>query len=803
MLKNSFILFLVILLAMPHLNAQETPPGQDTLVPVPDLIPPSEIPTEITKISKHLVDINNIISPRDNIMDIDSIVRYYQTLLKKDHEEIISNVPTLTYRTLENLIREWENYKNKFTSMQKTVKSRVSDLESVVSELNSEIKRWQISSEYLKAQGIPEEVRQASDTVINILGTTIEEALKRSDSLLVLQRRETRLMVIINETIRILEEEQVIVQESYFIIDSKPIWHGADSTTNLQTVRSQIRKEFNENLRILNIYLSSNRAIVILQLVFIIALIAGFIILSRMWPTNELDPDSRRETQAGVVIRRPFLSSLILSIIFSVFFYTNRPLIFVEFFLVLMMISAVMLLPGLISNKIKIPLLLLLAIYIISLVQNFLPYQSFANRIIIIIQCLSNLYLLFILYKLKDDFGLKPRGIRFYSSFLKVLGVLIIVAFITNIVGSVKLSGFLVESVIDTLILGVIVLTIVIILNSMLVLLVKGKQAHSIPQFEQLKIIVDKRIKPLIDWSGFIFWIIVSLKSFGLLKYIQKWVNTVMDSGFEIASVSISVGGVISFILIILFTFILARFVKNVFKDELITKSKLPRGTASALSMLLRYIIVALGIYLALTSVGVNMNKFGFMAGALGVGIGFGLQNVVLNFIAGLILAFEQPIHIGDVIEVDQYMGRVTEIGVRASKILTWDGSEVIVPNGLLISNNVVNWTLTDQKRRLVIPIRTAFDADPKKVIEILKSAAANHPNTFNHPAPMTLFNGYGDSSLDFTLYCWVEFDVSLSTKSDIAVSAHEALAAAGIPVPLPVQKLQIGHDDGKHPAEE
>ena len=163
---------------------------------------------------------------------------------------------------------------------------------------------------------------------------------------------------------------------------------------------------------------------------------------------------------------------------------------------------------------------------------------------------------------------------------------------------------------------------------------------------------------------------------------------------------------------------------------------------------------------------------------------------MVLNFIAGLILTFERPFYVGDIIEVDKYTGKVTEIGVRASKILTWDGSEVIVPNGALITNNVVNWTLTNKKRRLVIPIRTAFDANPKQVIDILKKVADVHPHTHKKPVPFALFNGFGNSSLDFTLYCWVMFDVSLDTKSDIAIAAHEALSKAGISVPLPVQKM-------------
>jgi small-conductance mechanosensitive channel len=211
--------------------------------------------------------------------------------------------------------------------------------------------------------------------------------------------------------------------------------------------------------------------------------------------------------------------------------------------------------------------------------------------------------------------------------------------------------------------------------------------------------------------------------------------------------------------------------------------------------MLIRYAIVAFGVYLALNAIGLNLNKFGFMAGALGVGIGFGLQNVVLNFIAGLILTFENPIYVGDIIEVDQYMGRVTEIGVRASKMLTFDGSEVIVPNGLLISNKVVNWTLTNQKRRLSISIKTPTDANPETVIEILNEVAGKHPNSLDEPAPMVVFNGYEGPAFDFTLFCWVEFSVSLSTKSDIAMHAIKALANKGIAAPMPVQKVKIDRE--------
>jgi len=371
-----------------------------------------------------------------------------------------------------------------------------------------------------------------------------------------------------------------------------------------------------------------------------------------------------------------------------------------------------------------------------------------------------------------------------------------IIAVIANIFGSVKLSNFLISATNRTLIFTTILVTVVIILNSMLILLIKGKHAQSIPLYEQLKKLIDTRIRPLINWSAFILWFLVTLIYFMLFKPFLDLINSIMGLAITFGTFSISIGDIFSFALIVFVTFILVRFIKNFFKDEWVNKSSLPRGTADAISMAIRYILVVFGVYLAMVSLGINMNKFGFMAGALGVGIGFGLQNIVLNLIAGLILAVEQPIHVGDVIEVDEFMGRVTDIGVRACKIMTWDGSELIVPNGQLISNKVNNWTLTDEKRRLTINVSTSFDAEPEKVITILSAVAKDHPETKDQPVPLVLFDGYGSSSFDFTIYCWVEFSASLKTKSEIALNAHKELSKAGISVPIPLRKLQYGNDN-------
>ena len=168
----------------------------------------------------------------------------------------------------------------------------------------------------------------------------------------------------------------------------------------------------------------------------------------------------------------------------------------------------------------------------------------------------------------------------------------------------------------------------------------------------------------------------------------------------------------------------------------------------------------------------------------------------MLNFIAGLILAFERPINVGDKIEVDLEFGTVSEIGIRATKVNTWSGTEVIIPNGDLVSKKVINFTLSNEKRRFKVPFRTTLDADPKQVMEILTTIAKNHPNTLENPAPKTYFWGYGDASLDFFLYFWTEFSVGLSTRGAIMLEIHEKFEGSGIKIAIPIRKMQIDKED-------
>jgi small-conductance mechanosensitive channel len=279
-----------------------------------------------------------------------------------------------------------------------------------------------------------------------------------------------------------------------------------------------------------------------------------------------------------------------------------------------------------------------------------------------------------------------------------------------------------------------------------------------------------------------------------LLDPVLELGRSLLDAGISVGRLSLDLGHVLAFGVTLWISFLVARLLAFVLDREVLPRLELARGVPYALTSLARYTVLFVGFLFALAAAGFDVDRIAFLAGGLGVGIGFGLQNVVNNFISGLILLFERPVQVGDSVQLPAQglFGRIRAIGIRASVIRTWDGAEVIVPNGDLISGVVTNWTLSDRNRRMDIPVEVARGTDPQRVVDLLVDVAAAHANVVDDPAPVCLFLGFGDSSLKFELRLWVgDFDLGLSTRSEVAIAVNEALRREGIEVPIPRLDVQ------------
>lgn len=203
-----------------------------------------------------------------------------------------------------------------------------------------------------------------------------------------------------------------------------------------------------------------------------------------------------------------------------------------------------------------------------------------------------------------------------------------------------------------------------------------------------------------------------------------------------------------------------------------------------AISTMLNYAILFAGFYLAAAALVGDMTKFTILAGAFSVGVGFGLQNVINNFVSGLIVLFERPIKLNDVIQVGSDMGTVERIGIRATIIRTTAGSEVIVPNGKLISDPVTNWTLSGRLRQVDLSLATPTTVDPSRVIKLLEKVARNLPDIDKEPAPKVDLAKAGGGTFTFELRAWVnESRDWASVRTALTMAATEALQRESIPM--------------------
>jgi small-conductance mechanosensitive channel len=248
---------------------------------------------------------------------------------------------------------------------------------------------------------------------------------------------------------------------------------------------------------------------------------------------------------------------------------------------------------------------------------------------------------------------------------------------------------------------------------------------------------------------------------------------------------------------IILFMVVLAiftRLARRILRDDLLPRTSLDSGQRFAVERMAGYFIYLMATLIALQTTGVNLTSLAFLGGALGLVLGFGLQNISSNFLSGLILLVERPIKVGDRIEVGELNGDVTRIGTRSTWIRTNDNVVIIVPNADFITNRVINWTANDRKVRFSMAVGVSYGSDPAQVQTILISLAKEHPDVLENPVPECLFKGFGDSSLDFELRFWTQTQVQTPTrlKSDLYYSIFTRFTEERIEIPFPQRDLHL-----------
>jgi len=499
--------------------------------------------------------------------------------------------------------------------------------------------------------------------------------------------------------------------------------------------------------------------------------------------------------QTLYIIKHPYATTILVVALLGPYFYDHPALVFTQTMLIIMTGMLGILIKSVWPKPLYELWRVLFVLVILFSISSLMILTTNTERVLLIVLSAIAIYgaykLLFYIKRAPDDYP------PYLSIILKIFIAINALSILLNIAGRFSLAKIGASMAVFNLCLGLgFYLLVQILMESLFLQLEANKRADntSIASYIDFKL-VQKKFKGVLIKVTALLWFVAFAKNLTIDDYLYDTVFDFLNDSHKFNSTAFTFKSILVFILVIWLSGMLARVISYFYDFAGQQQTKLtPQAKKTRSSILLiRLTIFIIGFFVAVNAAGIQWSEVTIVIGALGVGIGFGLQNLVNNLVSGIILAFEKPIQVGDVVEVSGKTGTITEIGIRSSKIDCGNGSELIVPNGDLISQHVVNWTLTNNNRQVELTIGVAYGSDVAKIDNILKDIINNHQEIMKTPAPAVLLNDFGENSINFKIFFWTE-DIGkwAGLKSRVMSQVYSRFAKEGIEIAQPKQDIQI-----------
>ena len=490
------------------------------------------------------------------------------------------------------------------------------------------------------------------------------------------------------------------------------------------------------------------------------------------------------------VVKHTFFSALLMASLLGLFLYDQPPFIFLEMLLLVMTICGGVLIKSAWPKPLFIFWMAIFVLFIFYAISNLFIQACYADRILLMILSLMSIAAgLWLLRTIRDLPEMYPPGTKTGTRLFVLFNI---IAVVLNIGGRFSLAKIIGVTANFNLCLGFgFYLMVQILMESLFLQLEANKSANnSFSTYIDFNIVQNKFKNVLVKIVA-VLWIIELLENLDIDDFVYDNAGEILNHSYKFGTSEFTFGSIVIFVFVIWVSVILSRII-SYFYDYAEQQSGANDVKKNKTSILLiRLSVFSAGFIAAVILSGIPITQITIVIGALGVGIGFGLQNIVNNLVSGVILAFEKPVQVGDIIEVGNRSGKIKEIGIRASKIEAGDGSELIVPNGDLISQHVINWTLTNNNRRVELIVGVAYGSDIEKVEKILKQIVRTRNDIMQTPAPLVFMHNFSEIAVDFRLLFWAA-DISkwVSLKSSVMSEIYTEFAKEEIEIPHPKRDL-------------
>jgi len=712
------------------------------------------------------------------------------------------DLSALYNRYLQNQIIYWIDYESQVDRAKSSLTATIKSLNDKQESLNQQLSLWNNT----RAITDPVDLGSTFDKIIS--GVTV-----KIDSVngLISQKTIELVQILNDATLRGIDIEDVVnkinsenlERQAHVLVKTEPtLWQINYTERANWRMINHIRFFYESDLILLKQYYVKNEFVLVYYLVFLLLLVLLFRHIKKIFNrvTFNKEVSSIYEQAGRQILSKPVSAALILGLFSSILFFSNRPLIFMDM-LVLLVSIPLMCIVSTIGTFIRIKYVYLFGFIILLRFVNYIfPTDFLFHRLLIFI--MATCEVIFFLGLLRD---FKAQNIKNHllNSLIKLILILhIAIVFLGvagNIFGSVRMADQAVNLVVTDTFVGFLIFVSSVIIIGLIHFALDG---NYLKKFNIVKSYNSLLKAHAVWWTliiGSWIWLSTTLKALGLYEILYNYFREFFSAEYKWgANGTFTIGSILLFFLVIWLSVVASKIIRVVMEEDILERLPLKKGVPRMISVMTRYTLVVIGVFVAVSLAGMSLDSLTIVLGAFSVGIGFGLQNIFNNLVSGLILLFERPIQIGDVVEVGTLVGHVKSMGIRSSNLRTFDGAEVIVPNGHLISNEVINWTLSDNKRRIEILSGVAYGSDVHKVQALFLKILDDHPDVLKLPAPMAYFNDLGESSLDFRLLFWTDnFDEWLRIRSEVVFKIYDVLNEEGIEIPFPQRDLHIKSGNG------
>ena len=693
--------------------------------------------------------------------------------------KLLASNPTLAM--LRSAQDSWQDLSDRLEDSKLVVTKRISQLDENVASLKTMAQTWQATRVLAQTSAAPPALLSRIDAVMAAVSQTTKAVTDLRARILSAQVNLVEQEPRIKAGLAAIQHARADQAKLLFVRDNVPVWSMFTPLTGPQAAPNR-NFLFSSQYAELRLYVAQKFSTLIIHLiVFILLALALFFVRRAVQSRAKNDPAVQ---QAGQVFEIPMAMAALLALLLSGWLYPQAPSLFWALLGAAALIPAVLILRRLIEPALFPVLYALVVAYFVDQLRPVAAAQPVVGRSLFLFEMLAAIaFLAWLLRSRRLSTGQAPLLERVVRAYAWLALVIFTGTALAQMLGYTHLSYLTGNGMLESSYLAVIFYAAVRIVDGLVSGLLKMPPFSLLSMVRNHDALIAAYISIVVRAIAFLFWLFLALDLFSVGQPLWNRARRLLTYADPQGQLHPAFAGRVAlFALTIWAMFLVSRFIRFVLKEEVYPNLRLAPGVPYAVSTMVHYVVLIVGCLFALNALGIDLSKYSVLAGALGVGLGFGLQNIMNNFVSGIILLFERPIKVGDVIQVDTAVGTVESIGIRASVIRITNGSEIIMPNGNLISNQVINWTFSNRQRVIDIAVAVAPKSDPQQVIELLITIAKAHPLVLKEPVPTALFTSFTAAALNFELHAWTNnHEAWTQIRSDLSLAITSALTRENI----------------------